>query len=108
MKSKYAKISKKRWQDMTLEEREGEVKEFDKPIHPRDLKPLSKKQRLVWERMRGSKPDLSIFVRDGRTEVVIHLDEDLLRRATTFAKKNKTSLPKMIDRGLRGLLAFGG
>jgi hypothetical protein len=108
MRSKYARISKKRWQDMTPQEQEAELKEFDKPIHPRDIKPLSKKQRLIWERMRASKPHVSIFVHDGRADVVIHLDDDLLRRATTFAKRNKTSLPKMIDRGLRGLLAFGG
>lgn len=108
MKSKYAKISEKRWEDMTPEEREAEFKEFDKPIDPRKTKPLSKKQRLLWERMRAAKPDVSLIVRNGRTDVVIHIDDELLRRATTYAKKNKTSLPKMLDRGLRGLLAFSG
>jgi hypothetical protein len=108
MKRKYARVSNKRWWDMTSQEREAEVKELDKPIDPRQVKPLSKKQRLVWERMRASKPDISIVVHDGRTELVIHLDDELLRRVNTYAKKNKTSLPKMIDRGLRGLLAFAG
>ena len=108
MKSKYAKISKKRWFDMTPEEQEAELKDFDKPINPRDLKLLSKKQRLVWERMRSSKPDISIVVRNGRADVIIHLDRDLMQRATAYARKNRTTLPKMIDRGLRGLLAFAG
>jgi hypothetical protein len=108
MKSKYAKISKKRWWDMTPAEQEAELKEFDKPIHPHQTKPLSKKQREVWERMRASKPHVSIMVHNGRTDIVIHLDDELLDRASIYAKKNKTTLPKMIDRGLRGLLAFSG
>lgn len=108
MKAKYAKISNKHWWDMTPEEQEAELKEFDKPLAPGQAKPLSKKQRLIWERMRASKPDVSIYVHDGRADVIIHLDDELLSRARSFAKKNKTSIPKMIDKGLRGLLAFAG
>jgi hypothetical protein len=108
MKSQYAKISKKRWPDMTPAEQEAQLKQFDKPIDPRDVKPLSKNQRLLWDRMRASKPDVSITVHDGRTDVLIHLDDDLVLRAAAYAKKNRTTLPKMIDRGLRGLLASAG
>ena len=93
---------------MTQQEREAEFKEFDKPLAPGQAKPLSKKQRLIWERMRASEPHVSIFVNNGTTDIVIHLDDELLGRARTYAKKNRTSLPKMIDRGLRGLLAFAG
>ena len=91
---------------MTRDEQEAELKEFDKEIDPRQLKPLSKKQRLVWERMRSSRPSVSIRVHDGRADVLIRLDEELMQRAKAYAKKRKTDLPKMIDRGLRGLLAF--
>jgi hypothetical protein len=107
-KNRYAKLSNKRWRDMTPEERDAEVKELDKPIDPGQIKPLSKKQRLLWDRSRASKPNVAIVVYDGRTDIVVRLDDELLQRVNSYAKKNKTNLPKMIDQGLRGLLAFAG
>jgi hypothetical protein len=83
------------------------VKEFDRPLPASRLRPLTTKQRLLWERARAQKPDVSIYVRQGKADVVIHLDADLLAQARVFAQRKKTSLAKMIDRGLRGLLAFG-
>jgi hypothetical protein len=100
--------SDKHWWDLTPQERDETVKEFDKPLRRGRTKPLSKKQRLLWERAQASTPSVSIFVRDDRADIVIHLDDELLARARDFAKKKKTSLPKMIDQGLRGLLAFAG
>jgi hypothetical protein len=108
MTTKAKKKSDQHWWDLTPQERDEAVKEFDKPLPPGRAKPLSKKQRLLWERAQASKPNVSIFVRDDRADIVIHLDDDLLARARAFAKKKKTSLPKMIDQGLRGLLAFAG
>jgi len=93
---------------MTDEEREEAVKEFDKPIPFSRTRPLTKKQKLLWERARAAKPDVSIYVNDGHADLIIRLDEKLLVQAQAFAKKNKTSLPRMIDKGLRGLLAFAG
>src|SRR5690349_14134169 len=95
-KSSYARLSNKRWRDMTPQEREAEVKELDKPIDPRQIKPLSKKQRLLWDRSRASKPNVAIVVHNGRTEIVVRLDDELLQRVNSYAKKNKTDLPKMI------------
>ena len=109
MKTRYARLSKKRWSDMTASEQEAEIKELDNPeVDPRQLKPLSKKERLIWKRMQASKPDVSISVHEGRTDFIVHLDQELMQRAAAYAKKNRTTLPKMIDRGLRGLLAFAG
>lgn len=93
--------------DLTDAERSEAVKEFDKPIPAHRLKALSKKQRERFDRAVADTPHVSIYVRDGRRDVIIHLDEKLLEQAKAFAKKNKTSLPKMIDRGLRGLISFG-
>ncbi len=92
--------------EMTDEERDEDVKQYDKPIPLSRMKPLSKKARERFERARANKPDVSIYVHDGRADVLIHLDDKLLAQASAYAKKNKTSLPKMIDRGLRGLLSF--
>jgi hypothetical protein len=108
MTSKPKRKSSTHWWDLTPEQREEAVKEFDKPLPRGRTKPLSKKQRLLWERANASKPDVSIFVHDGRADVVIRLDDQLLERAREFARKKRTSLPKMIDQGLRGLLAFAG
>jgi hypothetical protein len=107
MRIKAKKKSEKHWWDLTPEEREEAVKEFDKPLPRGRTRPLSKKERLLWERAK-SEPSVSIYVRDDRADIVIHLDDELLARAHEFAKKKKTSLPKMIDQGLRGLLAFAG
>jgi len=94
--------------DLTPEERDREVARFDKPIDIRkDTRPLTKKERALFERMQADQPGVSIRIHNGRTDVVINLDDELLARAKAFARKNKTSLPRMIDRGLRGLLAFG-
>jgi len=101
------KAQQKSFFQMTDAEKTEAVKEFDHPLPARRFKPLSKKQRLLWDRAKANKPDVSIYVGETKTDVLIHLDPELLAQARAFAAKNKTSLPKMIDRGLRGLLAFG-
>jgi hypothetical protein len=104
-----SKIAKRKsWVKMTAAELVEATKQFDKPIPLSRTRPLSPRNRARWKRAQKSKPDVSIFVDGGHAEVLVHLDEDLLARARDYAKKNKTSLPKMIDRGLRGLLAFAG
>jgi hypothetical protein len=84
------------------------VKEFDRPVPAHRMRPLNKKERLLWERARAHKPDVSIYIHEGETDIVIHLEPDIMAQARAYAAKNKTSLPAMIDRGLRGLLAFAG
>ena len=89
-------------------EREEELKQFDHPIPAHRMRPLNKKERLLWERARAQKPDVSVYIHEGHTDIVIHLEPEILAQARAYAKKNRTSLPVMIDRGLRGLLAFAG
>jgi hypothetical protein len=97
---------KKSFFELADEEKTEAVKEFDRPLPASRIRPLSRKQRLLWDRAKASTPDVSIHVQEGQTDIVIHLDPDLMAQAADYAAKNKTSLPKMIDRGLRGLLAF--
>lgn len=95
--------------ELTPAEREREVARFDQPIDiEKETRPLSAKERALFELVRNDKPEVSILVHDGRQDIVIKLDDELLAQAKAFARKNKTTLPKMIDRGLRGLLSFGG
>ncbi len=94
--------------DLTPAERDREVARFDEPIDlEKETRPLTAKERALFERMVADKPDVSVFVRKGHLDVVVHLDDELMARASAYARKNKTTLPKMIDRGLRGLLSFG-
>lgn len=93
--------------DLTPEEREREVARFDRPLDmDKETRPLTAKERALFEKAVADGPHVSIYVSDGRRDVVIHLDDDLLAEARTYAKRKKTTLPKMIDRGLRGLLSF--
>jgi hypothetical protein len=103
-----ARKPKKRYWEMNLEELREATKEFDRPNPRSKIRPLSKRQRARFERLRNSKPDVSIYVHRNHRDVIIHLEDELLGRAAVYARKHKTSLPKMIDRGLRGLLAFDG
>lgn len=95
--------------ELSPEEREREVAKFDEPIDiERDTRPLTRAERAEFDRWVADKPHVSLYVSNGQRDYIIHLDDELLKQAAKFAKKNKTSLPKMIDRGLRGLLAFQG
>jgi hypothetical protein len=100
------KKSRKSFFDLTDAEKDEAVKEFDKPIPSGRLRPLSRKQREQFERMQRDTPHVSFRVYDGHREVVLCFDEDLLNQTLAYARKNKMSLPKVIDRALRGLLAF--
>src|ERR1041385_3514200 len=100
------KKRRKSFFDLTPEQRDREVARFDREIDLSETRPLTKKERLRFERARKARPSVSIFVTDGHADVKIHLDEELITQARAYAKKNKTSLPRMIERGLLGLLAF--
>jgi hypothetical protein len=93
--------------DLTPEQRDREVARFDREIDLSETRPLTKQERLRFERGRKAKLSVSIFVNNGYVDVKIHLDEELMTQARAYAKKYKTSLPRMIERGLQGLLAFG-
>jgi hypothetical protein len=105
MKTKRKK-KEKDFFELTPEERDREVARFDHPIDEKEIRPLTPRERARFERALAMRPRMTVHIQDGARDVVVHLDEELLSRAAAFAKKNKTTLPKMIDRGLRGLLSF--
>ena len=95
--------------DLTLEERDRDVARFDNPINmDKEFRALTPKERALHERMFRDKPPVKVRVTTGKREINFPLDGDLLAQATEHARKHKISLPKMIDRGLRGYLAFVG
>lgn len=95
---------RKQFWEMNADELREATKEFDAPLDPSKFRAMSSSERKKFERKDG--PGLSLFLRDGGCDVSILLDDDLMHRAKVYARKHKMTLPKMIDRAVRGLLAF--
>jgi hypothetical protein len=94
--------------DLSPEEREREVAQYDSPIDiERQTRPLSAKERAQFKRMQEDKPHVSYFINGGKVEIRISLDDDLMTKIQAYAKQHRTTLPKMVERGLRGLISFG-
>jgi hypothetical protein len=106
---KSKKTTKKRsFFDLTYEEREREVARFDKPIDiERETRPLTARERARWNRIMAAKTYESVYIHGGQVDRHIHVDEDLVEQLKVFGKKKRMSLAQVVDRGLRGLLAFG-
>ena len=71
---------------------EEELREFDQEFIADTFKPLSKANRLRWERMQ----------RAGTEQVPI--DARLLKKVDALAKKKRMSRERLIERGLEALL----
>jgi hypothetical protein len=108
--------------EMTSAELAKATRRFDAPIPFSQTRPLSKRSR---EREARARREPAVSVREisqpagvGRVangtalgqphHVTVRLDDELLAKAVEYATRHNTSLPEMLDRGLRGLLAFAG
>jgi len=76
--------SKKPYWEMTTAELAEATKEFDRPIPLSKTRPLSKKERALFERMRSA-PHRSIFISRDADGVWVRLDPDVLRRSVKYA-----------------------
>ena len=98
---KHRKSPHKAYWEMTADELAEATKEFDKPLPPQRLKPLSKEQRLRFEKIRRAGGP-------GVTRInAFGLDDKLLDQAVAYARRRKLTVSQVIERGVRGLLAFG-
>lgn len=98
---KRVKKQRKPYWEMTTEELAEATREFDKPIPAHRLKPLSKAERLRFERAKnaGGPGVHRIYA--------IDLDPKLIEQVETYAKRNEMNLTQVIERGLRVVIAFG-
>ncbi|HWG96763.1 MAG TPA: hypothetical protein VN647_06735 [Nitrospira sp.] len=71
--------AKKPFWELTPQERERETKKYDKPIPLSKTKPLTKREREQWERMRKA-PHVSVYVRRGPDETIARLDPEVRPR----------------------------
>jgi hypothetical protein len=81
-------------------EKDRAVAEFDKPLPASRFKPLSAQDRARFERARsaGGKGVQRIFAFD--------ISPKVLSDAAALAKRKKMTLSQLVERGLRGVLAF--
>jgi hypothetical protein len=101
-------VQQKPYWEMNLKELREATKEFDGPINPSRLKPLSKAERARWERMRKG-PVYSIFVhRAKKRRVTIRVDAGILRRCEAYARERHMTRDQMIERSLAASLTFAG
>jgi hypothetical protein len=105
---KPSKPSKPHW-EMTTEELREATKEFDRPIPLSKTRPLTKQERVRWERSKRQ-PSRSVFILSGgkgtREPVLIQLDGDLLRRMDAYARSKKLTRAEVIEKGIRNVLSF--
>lgn len=72
---------------------EEELREFDQEFIADTFKPLSKTDRLRWERIqRGETVDVPIRAR-------------LVKKVDALAKKKRVSRERLIERGIKAILA---
>jgi len=95
---KKAKASKTFW-EMTPQERTAAVAEFDAPLPPGRLKPLSAAQRARFERARGAGG------KGIRQILALDLDPALLDEAAAYARRKNLTIDQLLERGLRRELA---
>lgn len=86
--------------EMTSAELAAATKEFDKPLPPGRFKPLSRRDRARFERARqaGGVKVNQIYA--------LGLDAELVGLAAAYAHRKKLTVTQVIERGVRGLLAF--
>jgi hypothetical protein len=97
--------AKKPYWEMTATELAEATKEFDGPIPLSKSRPLTKKERALYERMRKG-PHRSIYISRGTDGIWVRLDPEVLRRSTQYAARQKLTLAEVINRSLKGLLAI--
>ena len=83
------------------EEKERQLKEFDKEFIYETARPLTAQQRKLWERAkRRGRPKVG----HGAKVISLSVERDLLKRADSFAKNHGMSRAKLFACGLRAIL----
>jgi hypothetical protein len=91
-----AKAKKKSLFKMTPSERNADVRKFDDGLSLDELRPMSAKNKLLWEAAKRRRP------RSGprAVKVLVALDPALLEKVDTYAKDHQLRLSQLISRAL--------
>jgi len=105
MLKQHKPIKPKPYWEMTTEELAQATREYDKPIPPYRMRPMTKQERVDWERMRKG-PHHSIFISRDPNGIWVRLEPDVLQQALKYANANKLSLSDIINRSVKGMLVM--
>lgn len=95
--------------EMTASELAEATREFDAEIPLSRTRPLSAKERLLWERAMGeAKPPPPRARRRGTAAVTVELDPHLVRQSTDYAAKHNMTLSEFVAKSLKGSLIVVG
>ena len=75
--------------------------------HLAESRPLNKRERAEWEKLKQGKVGRPKFGRNGVKVISLSLERDLLAQADAFAKQRGLKRAELVTRALRGLLAAG-
>ena len=92
------KRTRKSFFDLTPEERDREVAEFDRELDLSKARPLTKKQQLLHAKADAKGKGKHVFI--------CELDPKLLSEAAELARRRGIPLSKLVEQGVRGMLAF--
>ncbi len=91
---------KKSFFSMTPVERERDVAAFDGSIDlDRHTKPLTKKQKMLHDKAEA---------KTGAKAFKVEIDQQLAVKARRHAERHGLTMRQVIERGVRGVLAFDG
>ncbi len=105
-KSKSTKKPEKPYWEMNTEELAEATKEFDGPIPPSRMKPLTKAERARFEKQRRQ-PAINVFARSARKRTItVKLDEKTVQRCEAFASKHRLTLSQFVNLTLSSAIQF--
>ncbi len=103
-----ARKKQKPYWEMTASELAEATREFDAEIPLSRTRPLSAKERLLWERATGKPKPAGRTKRRGTAAVTVELDPKLVRQSVDYAAKHNMTLSEFVARSLKGSLIVIG
>ena len=101
------KNSKPYW-EMTASELADATREFDAEVPASRTRPLSARERLLWERAMGKPKPPARTKRRGTAAMTVELDPKLVRQSADHAAKHNMTLSEFVAKSLKGSLIVVG
>lgn len=112
MKKKSKDAAKPYW-EMTTAELAEATKEFDGPVDISKFRPLTRKERALFERWQRG-PSRSIFISRSRRgkgsacQMVVDIDPDLASHCAAFASARHITLAQLVTKSLKKATTYAG
>jgi hypothetical protein len=93
-------VKAKPYWKMTTEELAEATKEFDQPLPPEKMRPLTKAERARWNRARRVGKDRGV------SRVTVELPSSLFHRVADYARQHDLSVSEVMKKSLDSALTF--